>query len=117
RRGRRAGGIDCFHAGIGAGALRDLLCKAPGQFMKNRLLGISTLRKTAVAFFAGLTLFCSACAHGKGSAPAPPQAPVVVVAPPQRGTIARTLTLPGDLVGFYQSTLYAKVTGYLKTIS
>lgn len=39
------------------------------------------------------------------------------VAMPQRGTITRSLTLPGDLVGYYQSPRYAKVTGYLKTIS
>jgi membrane fusion protein (multidrug efflux system) len=41
----------------------------------------------------------------------------VVVVRPQRGDIARSMTLPGDLVGLYQSTLYAKVTGYLKQIS
>ena len=41
----------------------------------------------------------------------------VVVVRPQRGDVIRSITLPGDLVGLYQSTLYAKVTGYLKTIS
>jgi membrane fusion protein, multidrug efflux system len=41
----------------------------------------------------------------------------VVVIRPQRGDIYRSITLPGDLVGLYQSTLYAKVTGYLKSIS
>jgi membrane fusion protein, multidrug efflux system len=41
----------------------------------------------------------------------------VVVVRPQRGDIVRSITLPGDLVGLYQSTLYAKVTGYLKSIS
>jgi RND family efflux transporter MFP subunit len=40
-----------------------------------------------------------------------------VVVRPQRGDIVRSITLPGDLVGLYQSTLYAKVTGYLKSIS
>ena len=69
------------------------------------------------ALFAGLALLSSACAHDKTSASDAPQAPMVVVATPQRGPISRTLTLPGDLVGYYQSTLYAKVTGYLKTIS
>lgn len=43
--------------------------------------------------------------------------PTVVVIRPQRGNVIRSITLPGDLVGLYQSTLYAKVTGYLKTIS
>jgi membrane fusion protein (multidrug efflux system) len=64
----------------------------------------------------GIALVISACTRDVKS-PASSQAPVVVVATPQRGTIARSLTLPGDLVGYYQSTLYAKVTGYLKTIS
>src|SRR5260370_12159739 len=41
----------------------------------------------------------------------------VVVIQPQRGDIVSSITLPGDLVGLYQSTLYAKVTGYLKHIS
>ena len=44
-------------------------------------------------------------------------APRVVVIRPSRGAVERTITLPGDLVGYYQSALYAKVTGYLKSIS
>jgi membrane fusion protein (multidrug efflux system) len=43
--------------------------------------------------------------------------PTVAVITPQRGDAVRSLSLPGDLVGLYQSTLYAKVTGYLKSIS
>ncbi len=42
--------------------------------------------------------------------------PSVGVVHPSRGTVSRTITLPGDLVGFYQSALYSKVTGYLKSI-
>jgi membrane fusion protein (multidrug efflux system) len=41
----------------------------------------------------------------------------VIVIRPTRGVVERTLTLPGDLVGYYQTALYAKVTGYLKSIS
>jgi membrane fusion protein (multidrug efflux system) len=69
-----------------------------------------------IMFLAGMAVGLSACARDEKS-PSSSQAPVVVVATPQRGTIARSLTLPGDLVGYYQSTLYAKVTGYLKTIA
>jgi multidrug efflux pump subunit AcrA (membrane-fusion protein) len=46
-----------------------------------------------------------------------PPKPRVVVVRPVRGTVQRIITLPGDLVGYYQSALYAKVTGYLKSIS
>ena len=43
--------------------------------------------------------------------------PTVTVVTPQRGDAIRSLSMPGDLVGLYQSSLYAKVTGYLKSIS
>jgi multidrug efflux pump subunit AcrA (membrane-fusion protein) len=43
--------------------------------------------------------------------------PTVAVVTPQRGDVIRSLSMPGDLVGLYQSSLYAKVTGYLKNIS
>ncbi|MBF6568490.1 MAG: efflux RND transporter periplasmic adaptor subunit [Candidatus Binataceae bacterium] len=46
-----------------------------------------------------------------------PKIPVVAVAYPQRGAAIRSISLPGDLVGLYEATLYAKVTGYLKTLS
>jgi len=42
--------------------------------------------------------------------------PQVIVIRPQRGEAIRAITLPGDAVGYYQSALYAKVTGYLKDI-
>lgn len=45
------------------------------------------------------------------------RAPVVVVTQPTHGPIVRSITLPGDLTGFYESTLFAKVTGYLKNIA
>jgi len=50
-------------------------------------------------------------------APPPPTDPVVTVVHPQRGEIVRTLDLPGDAVGMYETALHAKVTGYLKSIS
>ncbi len=56
------------------------------------------------------------CSHAPVDAPDNSRRTVVVVRP-QRGDIVRSITLPGDLVGLYQSTLYAKVTGYLKSIS
>jgi membrane fusion protein, multidrug efflux system len=46
-----------------------------------------------------------------------PVAPSVVVVAPQREDAVRSITLPGDLVGFYESALFSKVTGYLKWIS
>jgi RND family efflux transporter MFP subunit len=42
--------------------------------------------------------------------------PTVRVTAPRRTDAIRAITLPGDLVGQSDSTLYAKVTGYLKRI-
>ncbi|HJU12595.1 MAG TPA: efflux RND transporter periplasmic adaptor subunit [Candidatus Binataceae bacterium] len=43
--------------------------------------------------------------------------PQVSVIRPQAGGVERTITLPGDLAGYYEAALYSKVTGYLKSIS
>jgi len=58
----------------------------------------------------------AACSHPAESAPTDPL-PAVAVIHPQRGNAVRSISLPGDMVGFYESSLYAKVTGYLKSIS
>ena len=62
---------------------------------------------------AGIALL-TGCHHQKIDPPA--MVPQVVVIRPQRGAAIRSITLPGDAVGYYQSALYAKVTGYLKNI-
>jgi membrane fusion protein, multidrug efflux system len=69
-----------------------------------------------VSLFAALAVFVLGC--GRGDDPAVQVSPpAVVVIQPQRGDAIRAITLPGDLVGFYESSLFAKVTGYLKSIS
>ncbi len=57
------------------------------------------------------------CDRAESDTAPPQQLPRVVVIRPRRGAAVRSLTLPGDVVGFYQSALYAKVTGYLKSIA
>jgi membrane fusion protein (multidrug efflux system) len=47
---------------------------------------------------------------------APPPVAVQVVQP-KRGAITRSITLPGEIKAYQQATLYAKVAGYLKTIT
>jgi membrane fusion protein, multidrug efflux system len=65
-----------------------------------------------------VTICVAALASCTSPAADPPeQAPQVAVIHPSRGPVSRTITLPGDLVGYYQSALYSKVTGYLKTIA
>lgn len=58
----------------------------------------------------------TACSRRAEVAPAD-SPPVVAVVTPDRGNAVRSITLPGDMVGFYESSLYAKVTGYLQSIS
>jgi membrane fusion protein, multidrug efflux system len=58
----------------------------------------------------------TACTRPAAVAPADPP-PVVTVVSPNRDSAIRLITLPGDMVGFYESSLYAKVTGYLQSIS
>jgi membrane fusion protein, multidrug efflux system len=43
--------------------------------------------------------------------------PSVSAVQAKRADAVRSLTLPGDLVGFYEAALHAKVSGYLKSIS
>jgi len=75
----------------------------------NRLLARAIAAVCIVAAVSG-------CSRAPGDAQTQSRRTVVVMRP-QRGDIVHSITLPGDLVGLYQSTLYAKVTGYLKTIS
>ncbi len=64
-----------------------------------------------------MILSVSGC--GERAAPSAPQnaVPNVTVVRPRRRDAVRSITLPGDLVGFYESALHAKVTGYLKSIA
>jgi membrane fusion protein, multidrug efflux system len=63
-----------------------------------------------------MVIALAAVGCNRDSPDAAPPIPTVVVVRPQRGEAVRSLTLPGDVVGYYQSALYAKVTGYLKDI-
>ena len=62
------------------------------------------------------TIILAACQQTKVTDPPKPARPIVTVIRAQPGGVERTITLPGDLVGYYESALYSKVTGYLKTI-
>ncbi len=58
------------------------------------------------------------CNHSPAEAPAkaPPPVPVQV-AHPKRGEVTRSITLPGNVLAYQQATLYAKVAGYVKTVT
>jgi membrane fusion protein, multidrug efflux system len=69
-----------------------------------------------ITLLAAAIIFLGAC-HSPQADPAAAAPQHVIVIRPEQGVVERTITLPGDLVGYYQSALYAKVTGYLKSIS
>ncbi len=74
-------------------------------------------RRAASLMLAAMALTsCFAC---QGQEPAPPvqREQTVMVTHPRRRNAIRKITLPGDLTGFFQTTLYAKVTGYLRRIN
>lgn len=66
----------------------------------------------------GLGTLCG-CGRSTGDTRLPPAAPVnVQTALPKRGEIARSITLPTfRVLALQEATLYAKVAGYLKTLT
>src|SRR5260221_13363961 len=61
----------------------------------------------------------SACDRNQGqSTPAPPDPPVQVrITELSAGPITRSVVLPAQVIALQEATLYAKVSGYLKSIA
>src|SRR5260370_29693839 len=58
------------------------------------------------------------CKRSAGDPPTQAAPPVnVQIVRPKRSEITRSITLPGNVLAYQQATLYAKVAGYLKTIT
>ena len=75
------------------------------------------MRRVAISGLGALMLVgCWSC-QGRDAAPAHARMQTVMVTQPRRQDAIRQITLPGDLTGFFQATLYAKVTGYLSKIN
>jgi len=64
-------------------------------------------------------LLLSGCERGTGaSSPAKAEPPLEAkIVHPSRGEITRSITLPGEIKAYQAATLYAKVSGYLKSIA
>jgi RND family efflux transporter MFP subunit len=71
-----------------------------------------------LAAFCAAMILCS-CDRSSSQPPSPPPASISVqTVLPKRGEIARTVTLPSfRILAYQEATLYAKVSGYLKTLS
>ncbi len=69
----------------------------------------------AILFIMGALCGCN---RSQADPPAKAPAPVnVQVIHPKSGVVTRSITLPGNVLAYQQATLYAKVAGYLKTMS
>ena len=68
-----------------------------------------------VVLLLGLLLSLDSCAK-RAEPTTTSAAPTVSVIRPQRADMVEMIEWPGDVVGFYEATLHAKVTGYLKSI-
>ena len=67
---------------------------------------------------AACQIILTGCDHSAPEAEQKATPPVAVKATtPRRGPITRFVTLPGEIKPYQEATLYAKVAGYLKTIS
>jgi membrane fusion protein (multidrug efflux system) len=64
----------------------------------------------------GALTSCGRSTTAESQTHSPPDIEVQTVHP-RRGQITRSITLPGEVKAYQQATLYAKVAGYLKTIT
>jgi multidrug efflux pump subunit AcrA (membrane-fusion protein) len=77
---------------------------------------VKAQRLLDAAAAAALICLCAGCGPRAESETIAPK-PVVTVMRPQRAEMVRSIEFPGDLVGFYETALHAKVTGYLQSIT
>jgi membrane fusion protein (multidrug efflux system) len=77
-----------------------------------RLLKMDTKRAQTVCAGLAIAALTTLCAAGATSGPAEVQTVKL-----KQGVIFRMVTLPGEIKAAQQATLYAKVTGYLKSIA
>jgi RND family efflux transporter MFP subunit len=95
------------------------------QSRNHSIIPLLVTRRSSLFFLlqALVSLCLSACSESTRPNPEVARAQAgqakvnVVVAPAQRKDLVRKITLPGTLVGFHETTLYGKVTGYLASIS
>ena len=76
-----------------------------------------TVYRPIASAAATLSLLVACGRAGPESAPPTPPAPDVKLVRPHRGEIVRSITLPANVQAWQEATLFAKVTGYLKTIA
>ncbi len=101
---------------------RVCLAPLPLLFVSGRLFAIIEMMKNlkALSLLSAILgqFLLSSCKPSSADPPKATPPPITVqVVHPQRGEIYRSITIPAEILPYQQATLYAKVAGYLKTIS
>src|SRR5580765_653885 len=92
-----------------------LTSSATGLQKNTSSLGFRRLWSICLAIF---PLLCGCGPATPAPAPAKAEPPLEIkTVHPAQGSITRSITLPGEIKPYQAATLYAKVTGYLKTIT
>jgi membrane fusion protein (multidrug efflux system) len=113
---------------IGSGPLRISDLGLPSQFgprisdfKPHVSLGLPRLSCSIPNVFAAFAILAAlaGCGRSTNEGPQKPAPPVTVqTVLPKRGEITRTITLPSfRILAYQEATLYAKVSGYLKTLT
>lgn len=87
-----------------------------GHVQIHRENAVGKIIRATLAVSSVFLLFAGGCDTPVTPMTTPRLATVQVVRPHQ-GEIAKSIELPGDVVGFYEAALHSKVTGYLESIS
>ena len=74
------------------------------------------MNRLVLVALAILSAALTSCSGEPAPAATDDHIPTISVIRPQRGDAVLSINLPGDLVGFYEAALHAKVTGYLSHI-
>jgi membrane fusion protein, multidrug efflux system len=93
-----------------------------GSDERNAMNAIVIIKSECIpSALAALALLGALCGCGPSTSEAPPKATAPVSVQtilPKRGDIARSVTLPSfRILAYQEATLYAKVSGYLKTLT
>jgi membrane fusion protein, multidrug efflux system len=93
----------------------------PSDFKRTCAPRLPCILSSAFTIFATVVALAALAGCGRSPAEAPqkPELPFTVeTVVPRRGEIARTITLPSfRILAYQEATLYAKVSGYLKTLT
>src|SRR5262245_58362163 len=92
-----------------------------GDLSMKRWVRYSLLSVAAAAVVSASAVVLSGCGRGNAAdhpaAAVTPDLPAVVTVRPERETVRHTVEQPGQIEGFEQTPLYAKIAGYVARLN